>query len=62
MFNNDLYTVMMCGMVFGRFANEEQAISYAKRLAHRSNQEVRMYRYDHIWIISTNGKVVCFCR
>ena len=62
MFNNDLYTIMMCGTVFGRFINEEEAISYAKRLARRSKHEVRIYRYDHIWIISIDGKVACFCR
>ena len=62
MFDNDLYTVMMCGIVFGRHTSEEGAISYAKRLARRSNHEVRIYHYDHIWTVSVNGKTVCFCR
>lgn len=62
MFNNELYTVMMCSTVFGRFVDKEQAVSYAKRLARRSKHEVRIYHYDHIWVIPINGEVICFCR
>ena len=62
MFDNNLYTVMMCGTVFGRYVSEGEAVSYAKRLAHRSKHEVRIYHYDHIWVVSISGETVCFCR